>query len=226
MKKLLLIFLLPLIGWSSVTIYQKERIIRKPIKSWIEFKNENLTRQQFDYSCGGASLSTIMRFFYDQNISEIDVLNTLMEIKGIAGKELTDLEDHEMRFSFYDLSRYIEKVGYKAMGIALDMQSLAKLKVPVILYIKVRKDEHFTVFKGMDRSFVYLADPSFGNIKVRIGKFKEMFYQRKAKKYPGKLLAIIPRTNEQLDHINYDFMKIPKSSDFIYRVINTDQIIQ
>ena len=75
--------LIPFVLGADIHIMQKEFHITKPIKSWIEFKNENLTRQDYDYSCGSASLSTVMKYYYDQNISEKDVLDAVLEIKGI-----------------------------------------------------------------------------------------------------------------------------------------------
>ena len=80
-------------------------------------------------------------------------------------------------------------------------------------------------FKNMDKNYVYLADPSFGNIKVRRSKFKEMFYQRDDLKYPGKILAIIPLTDNHKKNINQSFMKVQKGSGFIYEIIE-DKIIR
>lgn len=71
----------------------------------------------------------------------------------------------------------------------------------------------------MDKYYVYLADPSFGNIKVSIEKFKEMFYQREDLDYPGKLLAIVPLINEQKKKINTSFMEIQETSNFVYENI-------
>jgi len=71
----------------------------------------------------------------------------------------------------------------------------------------------------MDDRYVYLADPNYGNTKIRISKFKEMFYQRDDLKYPGKILAIVPISKKKMNKINTNFMKIEKSSNFVYEVI-------
>ena len=223
MKKLLFFFI-PLSLIANIHIVHKEFHITKPIKSWIEFKNENLTRQNYDYSCGSASLSTVLKYYYDQNISELDVLNAVLEMKGIGKDKKKELEEEDMSLSFLDLSEYVKTKGFKAIGLALDLESLKKLKIPVILFVKIRKSEHFTVYRGMDNANVYLSDPSFGNMKIKIAKFKEMFYQREDLKYPGKLLAILPTDETKKDNINADFMKIQKSSDMIYEVIKLKEI--
>ncbi|MBU1668379.1 C39 family peptidase [bacterium] len=221
MKKILLITL-PLWVMADIHIVHKEYHIKKPIKSWIEFKNENLVRQKFDYSCGSASLATVMHYFYDQNMTEMSILNDILDMKGIGKEKAKELEEEDMSLSFLDLSQYIKTKGFKAIGLALDLKALKSLKAPVILFVKIRKNEHFTVFKGMDEKYVYLADPSFGNSKIKISKFKEMFYQRDDLKHPGKLLAILPVTKKTT--MNKKFMEIQKSSNFIYDVIKTNTL--
>ena len=70
-----------------------------------------------------------------------------------------------------------------------------------------------------------------GNSKIKISKFKEMFYQRDDLKHPGKLLAIyFASTLKRQSHLsksttmNKKFMEIQKSSNFIYDVIKTNTL--
>lgn len=221
MKSIISILVLPTIFFGAVNIYQKDFNIKKPIKSWIEFKNENLIRQEYDYSCGSATLATILKYYYGFQVEEKDVLDDILKSKGFDVSKKILLENGETNLSFFDLSEFSQRKGFKAIGLAMDMDSLKNLKVPVILFVKVRKDEHFTVYKGMDENYVYLADPSFGNIKVSISKFKEMFFQREDLKHPGKILAIIPLNN--LDTID-EFLILQNSSDFVYDIIKNNSI--
>jgi predicted double-glycine peptidase len=219
MKPICVVLITHIFCFANITIHQKEFIVNKPIKSWIEFKNENLTRQNYDYSCGSASLSTILKYYYDLNISEKDILDTILKSKGYDITKKEKLEDGDTSLSFLDLANFSKNKGFKTFGLALDFTSLQKLKAPVILFVKIRKSEHFTILKYVDKNYVYLADPSFGNIKVKISKFKEMFYQRDDLKYPGKILAIVPISNKQKENIKQSFMSVQKSSDFIYKNI-------
>lgn len=205
--------------FSSVYIYEKDFSIKKSIKSWIEFKNENLTRQKYDYSCGSASLSTVLKYYYGVKLSEKNILDDILTSKGLYISKKEKLEEGETGLSFLDLANYSHKKGFKAVGLAIDMESLKKLKAPVILFVKIRKNEHFTIYKNIDKEYVYLADPSFGNIKVKISKFKEMFFQREDLNYPGKILAILPVNQEQKKNIKYQFMNIQKGSTSIYENI-------
>ncbi len=211
-----LIFVLNL--YADINIITKNYNIKKPIKSWIEFKNENLTKQQYDYSCGAGSLSTILTYFYDKNITETMILDSILKIKKV-NKEKKELENSTFDLSFADLKTIANLNEFKAIGLAIEFESLYKLKSPVILYVKIRKNEHFTVFKAIDKNFVYLADPSLGNIKVKISKFKEMFFQRNDDKFKGKILAILPKKEIDKLNINKNFMKIEKYSNLIYDLI-------
>jgi len=216
MKKLL--FLLPFcLLHANIHIVQGDVNIKKPITSWIEIKNKSLTRQKEDYSCGSASLATILKYYYGEDITEKQILDSVMKMKGVT-RESTLKEYKEANgLSFLDLRTIAQKKGFKALGLALDMDALKKLQIPVILYVKIRNSEHFTVYKGMDERYAYLADPSMGNTKVRLSKFKEMFYQREDLAYPGKILAILPLSN--IVTTNKDFMRFPKASPLIYKSI-------
>jgi len=214
-----IIFFITIYVYPDIYIRNDNVALSKPIKSWIEFKNENLTRQNYDYSCGSASLSTIFTYYYGMNIGEKEILDDVLKAKGYDTEKKVKLEEGDTRLSFLDLANFSHSNNFKAIGLALDMDSLSKLKVPVILFVKIRKNEHFTIYKSMDINYVYLADPSFGNIKVKKLKFQEMFYQRDDLKYPGKILAIVPNTDFQKNNVLQGFMDIKPHSSFTYEVI-------
>lgn len=176
-----------------------------PVRSWIDVKNDQLVRQGFDYSCGSAALATLLSHYYDANISERMILESVLAARGI-NEEASELENQEGNngLSFYDLSQYALTQGFKGVGIALGMEELRKLQIPVIVYVKIRNQEHFTVLKKMDERYAYLADPSFGNIRVNHAKFREMFFTRKGntigsdkEENPGKILAVFALDNRK-----------------------------
>ncbi|MBT9169587.1 MAG: hypothetical protein DDT19_02949 [Syntrophomonadaceae bacterium] len=218
-SSIILLLSIPAYSADRVLSTGKWESIRLPVKSWIDIKNSNLIRQEYDYSCGSASVGTILKYFFNDDVSEQEVLDFILKKKGIDKSDKGKLEEKDTVLSFYDLKGFAEEKGYKSLGLALNLGTLKKLKVPAIVFVTIRKKEHFSVYKGMDERFVYLADPSFGNIKVTREKFEEMFYSREDKKQPGKILVFIPIDEKKNAQINMDFMKIPESSDFVYRVI-------
>jgi len=205
--RLSIFFTISLFLFGDIAIVNENLELKKSITSWIEFKNQNLIRQKYDYSCGSASLATILRYFYNLDITEKDIL------KEIVSDKKDRLKKSSVGLSFFELGEFAKRRGFRAVGLALDLDALKNLKIPVIIYVKIRNNAHFTVFKGIDRRYVYLADPSLGNIKVKISKFKEMFYQRDNIKYRGKILAILPLKGDFLLNKEFlnkgSFVKIP-----------------
>ena len=207
---------------ASVHIHNESVTFERELQSWEELKNTNLTRQKYDYSCGAASLSTILSHYYGISTSEKEILDFLLESKGIDVDLKTQIESNEhlreiAYLSFLDLARYAQYKGFRTMGLALDLPTLSTLKAPVIIYVNVRDVEHFSVYKGIDEHYVYLADPSFGNIKVSIAKFVEMFYKREDLSYPGKILAILPGSAGA--EVNAEFMQKHKMDTFLLEVL-------
>ena len=117
-----------------------------PIKTWKTLRDERVVKQDLDYSCGAASLATIMQEFYGLKISEEDILMR-MEDDGAA--------------SFQGLSDVAWEYEYSAKGLALDFDQLKTLKIPVIAYLKHKGDDHFSVIRGFGPDgMVWLGDPS------------------------------------------------------------------
>ncbi|MCI6217016.1 MAG: C39 family peptidase [Helicobacter sp.] len=223
MKKLLCVLLTQAALASNMQVQNKYISIEVPTRSWLELRDTNLIRQQYDYSCGAASLASILKFYYGEDVSELDILKWSIQEKGIDLEPKEQEDKNIARLSFLDLTRFAELLGYKAMGLALDFATLSKLKSPVIIYVNVRDIEHFSVYKGSDEQYVYLADPSFGNLKINIAKFIEMFYQRDDLSLPGKVLAILPKQESQ---INQSFMENLKTTPSLQEIINNTTIRQ
>jgi len=188
------------------------------LKSWVELRDERVVRQKYDYSCGASSLATILNHFFNDVMTEEEILTSIIERKGVYSGDKAGLENKSFALSFEDIREFAESKAYRSFGLALPMESLMQLRVPAIVYVKVRGNEHFTVYKGMNEHFTFLADPSYGNIKVRTEKFREMFSTRDDLQHPGKVLVLLrPGEDKKL---NSDFIKLPGDSGFIYDVID------
>ncbi len=104
--------------------------VEKNITSYIEIKNRNLVRQKEDYSCGSASLATILKYYYNYDISERDILDMVMKLKGITKDNFVQKIKENGGLSFLDLSFVAKSKGFKALGLAMDYNTLTKLKAP------------------------------------------------------------------------------------------------
>mgnify|MGYP001379734417 CR=1 FL=1 len=208
---------------ATVAIINDGIAIKKSVKSWTEFRDENVIKQKYDFSCGTSSLATILRYFFNEDIDEKVILDYLLKERGLEGTKKLKRED--IALSFKDLQEYAGKRGYKAAGLAMPLESLRNLKVPAIVYLEIRQYQHFSVYRGMDERYVYLADPSFGNMKIRIDKFKEEFYTRGDSAHPGKVLVLIPQDEEKKKNINKRFMAAGEDSRLVYEVIKDKTVM-
>lgn len=104
------------------------------VNSWKALRDFQVVKQEMDYSCGAASLATILNEFYGMSVTEEDVLTRM---------GATD------RSSFQQLAEVAPSYGVKAGGIMLSFDDLKQLQVPAIAYIQYRGDDHFTVIRGI-----------------------------------------------------------------------------
>lgn len=168
------------------------------VRSWKTLRDDGIVKQDLDYSCGAASAATLLNSFYGQKVSEKRFLKAMGEEDGMA--------------SFDDMARAMPGFGFKARGFAASWDQLVKLKIPVIVYVKYRKDDHFSVLRGISGDTVWLADPSLGNRTFSKAQFLQMWQTRKDGRRPelaGKFLAVLPARADISREENY-FSKLPR----------------
>ncbi len=151
-----------------------------PVQSWKRLRDARIVKQDLDFSCGAASLATLLNSYYGLNVTEEAILQAMDKGDG--------------RASFEDMARALARFGFKAQGLAASYQQLVRLRMPVIVYVKHRKDDHFSVLRGIDAETVWLADPSLGNRTFSRSQFLEMWQTRQDKddELGGKFLAVLP----------------------------------
>ncbi len=104
------------------------------VKSWKQLRDAGVVKQDLDYSCGAASVATIMNGFYGFDVTEEALLETMAK-DGAA--------------SFSDMAEVVRPYGLKGTGVALNFEQLRKLKTPAIAYLRYRDDDHFSVIRGI-----------------------------------------------------------------------------
>jgi len=135
--------------------------------SWKTLKNENIVMQQRDYSCGAATLATVIRYYWGDDVTELMFLVALDKL--LTQEELIDRVKNGLAIS--DLRRVAVQEGYLATIGSLTWDKLSESKVPLVVPIKTRGHDHFVVYRGTDGDRVFLADPIRGNIRMFIPQF-------------------------------------------------------
>ncbi|HFC6122921.1 TPA: C39 family peptidase [Neisseria meningitidis] len=174
------------------------------VQSWKERRDFNIVKQDLDFSCGAASVATLLNNFYGQTLTEEEVLKKL--------------DKEQMRASFEDMRRIMPDLGFEAKGYALSFEQLAQLKIPVIVYLKYRKDDHFSVLRGIDGNTVLLADPSLGHVSMSRAQFLEAWQTREGN-LAGKILAVVPKKAETISNKLFFTHHPKRQTEFAVRQI-------
>lgn len=96
--------------------------------------------------------------------------------------------------SFEDMARALPQFGFRAQGFAASWEQLTRLRLPVIVYAKHRRNDHFSVLRGINDHTVLLADPSLGHRTYSREQFLAMWQTRADADdgWAGKFLAVLP----------------------------------
>ena len=131
-----------------------------PVLSLYEQRNQLVVRQNFDLSCGAAALATLLVFQHGETLSERDVAIGLIS-RDLYLKNPEILKSRQ-GFSLFDMSRYVDSLGYEGDGLGqLQFKDLASM-APIILAMDFSGYRHFVVYRGHLGNRVLLADPAYG----------------------------------------------------------------
>lgn len=142
----------------------------KPVLSLKEIRNEGVTRQRWDVSCGAAALSTLLTYEFKDNTPETDIVVWMLHRTSPA------LVRARHGFSLLDMKHFAQARGYTAEGYSdMSIDELANQKTAVIVPIRLKGFDHFVVVKGILNDRVFLADPGFGNESMKIDRFQKLW---------------------------------------------------
>lgn len=141
----------------------------KPVKDLRSIRKKNIVSQSLDYSCGPASLATLFSYYFQDKVTEKQVIKYLLLT--------TELERVKERrgFSLLDLKNFAKARGYEVIGYRMDLEYLLSLDRPVLIPMKIKDYSHFVIFRGLRGDRVFVADPALGNMTMRTDKFLELW---------------------------------------------------
>lgn len=131
-----------------------------------DIQARHTVRQQWDFTCGGAALAMMLRYQYRLEVSEVEVVATMLH-NGDRERILK-----ERGFSLLDLKRYANARGFDAVGyVGLDVEALRAIGLPAIVPVRTMDFHHFVVFRGVAADRVVVADPARGNMTLPLAAF-------------------------------------------------------
>ena len=137
----------------------REELLPRP---WTELRDAAVVKQQFDYSCGAGALATLLSLHYGLEIGERDILDRYEF-------------DRTLGISFAGLAEIARDLGFVASGVSIRYETLAKARVPLLLFVRVNGEGHFTVLKAVSERGVVLADPAWGQLRLTRRQFRRLW---------------------------------------------------
>ena len=141
------------------------------VRSLIELRQHQVVIQQWDTSCGAAALATVLTYTMQDPVSETAVAQAMLR--------KTDSLRVKVRggFSLLDMKRFLESRGYAAEGYrGLSLEELLALRSPIVP-IEEYSGPHFVVVRGLRDGWIDIADPAFGNRRMTVEQFGEVWRQ-------------------------------------------------
>lgn len=139
-----------------------------PITSLHEARYRSTIKQERDYSCGSATVATLLTYHYQFPVSEHDVFSFMY-------RNGDQQQIKRAGFSLLDMKYYLEAKGFQADGFRLPLDELAKIGVPAITLINDNGYNHFVVIKGVAARYVLLGDPARGTRAMARSHFEKIW---------------------------------------------------
>ena len=142
---------------------------RVPVVSLKELREQGVVMQKWETSCAAASVATVLTYGFRDAVSEGYVASQMLEHTDPA------LVRNRGGFSLLDMKRFVENRGYTGKAYKnLKLQDLRLFHTPIVP-ITPHGYNHYVVFIGTEGDQVLLADSAFGNRKMRISRFLEIW---------------------------------------------------
>lgn len=173
MKNLVLIILLIGTGFAKAN----------QIRSYMELRFDNLERQNSEYTCGVAVLSTLLTSYFSDTLKEEEILESFL------GQCISQRKN----INFLDMSIFLKKLKYHARGYRVNLEGLQVLLIkysPIIAHVSLDNsgNGHFVLVLALiGKEQVVIKDPAFGNMIWGIDEF--------TKRFTGNVLVVETNNN-------------------------------
>ncbi|MFJ2362123.1 C39 family peptidase [Pseudomonas sp. NPDC087697] len=169
MRIFALVFLVFLAGLSEagqmpLSVLPGGAVVFKPVQSMRERKFADLVQQKTDFSCGAASLATVLRQAYWLDVTEAQIIEGML---AHSDQNLVRVQG----FSMLDMKRYVESIGMRARGYRVSPEGLTSVAIPVIVLMDIRGYKHFVVMQKAEKDWVYIGDPVLGHKRFKFDDF-------------------------------------------------------
>ena len=139
------------------------------MEPYSELKYKHIVHQAYDFSCGSAALTTILKYHLGLDVTEQQAM------EGMLAKGEKEKIIERRGFSLLDMKRYVASLGVSGAGYKAEIKDLSELTEPAIVPIDFGGSKHFVVLRGIRNEVVFIADPSAGNIVFSLSDFAKLW---------------------------------------------------
>lgn len=144
-------------------------VVHVPITSMEGEQYLGIVRQHFDYSCGAASVATILKYAYDvSDVTEASVIEGMLKVSDPTVVR-------QRGFSLLDIKNYVDSLNLNGQGFKISYQQLLTIRVPTVILLDEDGYLHFVVFREATPEYVFVADPIRGNQRFRADQFEGLW---------------------------------------------------
>jgi predicted double-glycine peptidase len=141
----------------------------KRVRSILEYRHDHVAIQQWDLSCGAATVTTLLNYQFGDDVTEKEVAQTMLAHTD------SELVRKRLGFSLLDLKRELVRRGYRADGYTeVSLGDLLGM-TPAIVRLKRPEFDHFVIVRGTYRGRIVMADPAYGNKTMQVAEFMAMW---------------------------------------------------
>ena len=134
-----------------------------------EIRERGVVMQQWEASCAAATLATVLTYGLGDPVSEAVVVASMLK------KSDSSAVKKQGGFTMLDMKHYVEDRGYIGRAYKhLSLNDLKAFQAPIVP-IDNYGYNHYVVFNGIKDDEVFLADPAFGNRKMRLSQFNKVW---------------------------------------------------
>jgi uncharacterized protein len=141
------------------------------VESMVDQRFDRIYRQQYDFSCGSATLASLLTYHYNDTVNELTVFRDMYE-NGDQDKI------RQQGFSLLDMKHFLSRRGYQSNGFKISLQQLADAERPGITIINSNGYMHFVIVKAQRNNEVLIGDPAAGLKVIPQHKFEVMWENR------------------------------------------------
>ena len=142
----------------------------KRVRSILGLRHERVAIQQWDLSCGAATVTTLLRYqFGDLAIKEEDVARSML------ARIDSGLVRQRLGFTLLDLKHELAHRGYRAAGYGgVSLQDLLGM-TPAIVRLQNPGFDHFVIVRGTAHGRIVMADPAYSNKTMSAERFMALW---------------------------------------------------